>query len=144
MQIDHVAIAVASVEDAADRLCSLLGYARKTQKVTNHRQRVHVLFLHKAGSIDLKLVEPDGVDSPLTAFVRKGGGLHHLCFRVPDVANSVESLSAMGARVLASPEPGEAFDDRLIAFCYLGFGLNVELIDTDLRRALLPIDAKKS
>jgi methylmalonyl-CoA/ethylmalonyl-CoA epimerase len=46
-------------------------------------------------------------------------------------------LTGRGLRVLSPPAPGEAFDDHLIAFGYAGFGLNIELIDTDERRALL-------
>ena len=137
MTIDHIAIAVGSVDAAADKLCALLGYARKTEKVVNTRQKVVVIFLAKAHSIDIKLIEPSEDDSPLWPFVRKGGGLHHVCFAVPDVAMACDELSANGARVIAQPAPGEAFDDHLIAFCYLGFGLNAEVIDTDARRSLL-------
>ena len=139
MKIDHIAIAVSSVDVAADKLCALLGYARKTAKVLNTRQKVVVLFLGKGHSMDIKLIEPSEADSPLWAFIRKGGGLHHLCFSVPDVSAACEGLSAKGARVVTAPAPGEAFDDNLIAFCYLGLGLNIELIDTDARRALLPL-----
>src|SRR5690606_5027847 len=96
-----------------------------------------VVFLRKAGSLPLKLIEPASPDSPLWAFVRKGGGLHHVCFRAEDVATATAELTANGARLLSPPEPGEAFDDELIAFLYLGFGLNVELIDTDRRRGRL-------
>lgn len=134
MSIDHIAIAVRSVEAAADRLTSLTGYRRRTSMVTNTRQQVNVLFLSKAGSIDIKLVEPSGDDSPLWASLKRGEGLHHVCFRVPDVSAACVDLAALGVRVLAPPEPGEAFDDHLIAFCYLGMGLNAELIDTDARR----------
>jgi methylmalonyl-CoA/ethylmalonyl-CoA epimerase len=134
MTVDHVAIAVRSVEEAADRLCPLLGYTRATSKVTNSRQRVNVLFLSSPGSIDLKLIEPSSDDSPLWDFVRKGGGLHHLCFRVADVAAGCSDLASQRVRILAEPAPGEAFDDNLIAFCYVGFGLNIELIDTEARR----------
>ena len=137
MTIDHIAIAVGSVDAAADKLCALLGYARKTKRVVNTRQKVVVIFLAKAHSIDIKLIEPSEADSPLWPFVRKGGGLHHVCFAVPDVAMACDELSANGARVIAQPAPGEAFDDHLIAFCYLGFGLNAEVIDTDARRSLL-------
>ena len=138
MQIDHVAVAVRSVEAAADRLCALLGYARKTAAVTNTRQKVNVLFLGKEGSLDIKLIEPSADDSPLWDFVRKGGGLHHLCLRVPDVGDACVDLTQRGARVIASPAPGEAFDDHAIAFLYLGLGMNVEVIDTDARRSRLP------
>jgi methylmalonyl-CoA/ethylmalonyl-CoA epimerase len=137
MQLDHVCVAVRSVEDCATRLCQLLGYARRTTKVTNTRHRVNVLFLRKPGALDIKLIEPADAESPLWDFLRKGGGLHHLAFKVADVAQACTALAEQGVRVLSPPAPGEAFDDHAIAFCYLGFGLNVELIDTDLRRALL-------
>ena len=39
--------------------------------------------------------------------------------------------------VLAAPQPGEAFDNEPIAFVYAGQGLNVELIATDRKAALL-------
>lgn len=137
MTIDHVAIAVASIDEAADRLTKLLGYSRKTLVVVNLRQRVKVAFLEKAGSIDLKLIEPADESSPLTSFVKRGGGLHHLCFKVPDVSAAVAGLASQGVRVLSPPEPGEAFDDQPIAFCYLGLGLNIELIDTAIRRGAI-------
>ena len=133
MHIDHLAIAVRNVEHAADRLCAMFGYVRATVKVTNTRQDVHVLFLRKAGSLELKLIEPASDTSPLWDFVRKGGGLHHVCFKVPDVAGACEALTSVGARLLSSPQPGEAFDDGLIAFLYAGLGLNVEVVDTDQR-----------
>jgi methylmalonyl-CoA/ethylmalonyl-CoA epimerase len=96
-----------------------------------------VQFLQRAGSIDIKLIEPSGAESPLWQFLKKGEGLHHLCFRVNDVRQQLSELEAHGMRVLAAPEPGEAFDDGLIAFGYAGCGLNVELIDTDRRRGEL-------
>lgn len=137
MTVDHVAIAVRSVEQAADRLCRLFGYTRATSIVTNTRQDVNVLFLRKPDSLDLKLIEPASPTSPLWDFVRKGGGLHHLCFKAPDVTAACEDVASKGGRIIAAPQPGEAFDDGLIAFVYAGLGLNVEIIDTDRRRALL-------
>ena len=133
MRIDHIAVAVRSVESAADRLTELLGYVRKTTKVTNSAQRVTVLFLEKEHSLDIKLIEPSDPQSPLWDHVRRGGGLHHVAFKVPDVSSACDALAASGARVLSAPAAGEAFNDHLIAFCYLGSGLNIELIDTDER-----------
>lgn len=135
MQIDHIAIAVRSIDLATERFARLFGYTPRTATVTNTRQQVRVRFLSKPDSIDIKLIEPADDTSPLWGFLRRGEGLHHLCFKVPDVLAGCDALSAAGARVVAAPEPGEAFDDHLIAFCYAGYGLNVELIDTDARRA---------
>lgn len=138
MTIDHIAIATRSVEAAAERFCLLFGYQRRTSPVTNTRQKVNVLFLRKPGSLDIKLIEPAADDSPLWDFVRKGGGLHHLCFRVDDVSAACQELAGKGARVIAQPAPGEAFDEHDIAFVFAGMGLNVEVVDTDARRSLLP------
>lgn len=138
MQLDHIAVAVRSVEQAAARLTDLFGYTPRTTKVTNTRQMVNVLFLSKPGSIDIKLIEPSSIESPLVDFVRKGGGLHHVCFRVPDVSEACTGLSAKGARVIAGPQPGEAFGNHDIAFVFAGLGLNVEIVDTDERHAPLP------
>lgn len=134
MHIDHIAIAVRDVEAAADRMAALFGYVRDTSAVINSRQQVKVLFLRKEGSIGLKLIEPDGDQSPLWQFVGRGGGLHHLCFRVQDVSSVCGDLVQGGGRLLAGPEPGEAFEDSPIAFLYVGLGLNVEIVDTDARR----------
>lgn len=138
MHIDHVCVAVRSIERAAEKLSQTLGFTARTNKVTNTRQQVNVQFLQRAGSIDIKLIEPSGDQSPLWQFLKRGEGLHHVCFRVDDVRAQLGELETRGLRVLASPEPGEAFDDQLIAFGYAGCGLNVELIDTDRRRDLLP------
>ena len=141
MILDHVCIAVRRIDPAREKLCSMLGYSPRTKKVVNSRQRVVVQFLSKEGSLDLKLIEPAGPDSPLVEFVKKGGGLHHLCFRANDGSAAIQELSDKGARLIAEPQPGEAFDDNLIAFLYLGFGMNVEVIDTEERRAELPVNS---
>jgi len=137
MQLDHVCIAVRSIDSAVAKLTPLLGYEPRTARVTNTRQKVNVVFLSKPGSIDLKLIEPASEDSPLWASLRKGEGLHHLCFKTDDTVVRLEELAGRGLRVLSRPAPGEAFNDHLIAFGYAGCGLNVELIDTDERRGVL-------
>ena len=139
MKLDHICIAVRSIDAAAEKLCPLLGYSRKTEKVTNTRQKVNVVFLARPGSLDIKLIEPFGEDSPLWQSLRKGEGLHHLCFRTDDTTLAIQDLEARGMRVLAPPAPGEAFDDALIAFGYAGCGLNIELIDTDRRRGVIDV-----
>lgn len=137
MILDHVGVAVRSIDEAVSRWETVFGYRRVTDLVVNTRQRVKVTFLEKAGSLPVKLVEPSDPSSPLQAFVQRGGGLHHLCFRCPSVEAELVRLRELGLRVLAPPQPGEAFEDEKIAFVYAGDGLNVELIDTGRRAARL-------
>jgi methylmalonyl-CoA epimerase len=142
MKVDHICISVRSIDRAIPKFKEVFGYRQKTQKITNTRQKVNVVFLESEGSLDIKLIEPSGKDSPLIESLKKGEGLHHICFKTDaSVEDEVEVLSQKGLRVLADAEKGEAFDDELIAFLYAGFGLNIEVIDTDKRRGL--IDSQK-
>jgi methylmalonyl-CoA/ethylmalonyl-CoA epimerase len=141
--LDHVGVAVRSIEDAVSRWERVFGYRRMTDVVTNTRQKVRVVFLEKPGSLPVKLIEPSDLESPLQNFVKqRGGGLHHLCFRCESVNGELIRLEALGLRVLAPAEPGEAFDGERIAFVYAGDGLNMELIDTDRRAARLPVPSE--
>ena len=135
MILDHVGVAVRSIESAVARWESVFGYRRMTGLVLNTRQKVRVTFMEKEGSLPVKLIEPSEPTSPIQAFVQRGGGLHHLCFRCESLSAELVRLRELGLRVLATPEPGEAFEGEKIAFVFAGDGLNVELIDTDRRAA---------
>jgi methylmalonyl-CoA/ethylmalonyl-CoA epimerase len=134
-QLDHVCLAVRNLGSARAILERMLGYKPRTNPVENSRQQVVVQFMSKPGSLDIKLIQPSSLDSPLTDFIRRsGGGLHHLAFKTPSVQDAVADVEQKGAKIVATPAPGEAFDDSLIAFAFLGAGLNVEFIETDARR----------
>jgi methylmalonyl-CoA/ethylmalonyl-CoA epimerase len=137
MILDHVGIAVRSIEQAVEQWRTVFGYRPLTEIVTNRTQKVRVIFLQKAGSLEVKLIEPTDASSPIYALAQRGGGLHHLCFRCDSIDAEVARLQAAGLRVLADAQPGEAFDGERIAFVYAGNGLNVELIDTDKRASRL-------
>lgn len=137
-QLDHVCLAVRNLERARLPLERMLGYRARTEPVENSLQQVIVQFMRKEGSIDIKLIQPSGPESPLVDFIKRtGGGLHHLAFKTSSVMQGTSDLESRGAKIVARPQPGEAFGDALIAFAFLGAGLNIELIDTDVRRAEL-------
>jgi len=131
--IDHIGIAVKSLEVGIQHWNKVFGYEQMTEIVTNTRQKVRVVFLTKNNSLTVKLIEPTDNTSPIYAFAQRGGGLHHLCFKCDDVEEKIIELKESGLRVLAEPQPGEAFDNEKIAFIYANHGLNIELIDTDKR-----------
>ena len=133
MRIDHIGIAVKSLDDAIEHWKKVFNYAQMTDIVVNTRQKVRVVFLCKEDSIDIKLIEPLDEKSPIFRFAKGGGGLHHLCFSCNDVSETMADMHEKGLRILADPQPGEAFENEKIAFLYGKYGLNIELIDTDKR-----------
>ncbi len=130
MVIDHVGIVVRSLEEGIQQWSEMFGYRKNPDIVTNTRQKVRVVFLSKKGSLPIKLVEPSEPASPVFLFARKGGGLHHLCFRCDNLKDQIPLLEAKEAKFLVPPEPGEAFNNNAIAFFLAKNNLNVKLIDT--------------
>lgn len=131
MIIDHLGIVVKSIEEGIKHWENVFGYRQITDVVINSRQNVKVAFLSKEDSLTIKLVEPIDRASPADNLAQKGGGLHHICFRCDDMSRELSRLREMGLRVLAEPQPGEAFENEKIAFVFGKQGLNIELIDTD-------------
>lgn len=131
MIIDHIGIAVRSIDEGIEHWKEIFGYEQITEVVVNSRQKVKVVFLAKIDSLTVKLIEPVDETSPVYGFARRGGGLHHLCFKCDDMEHELKQLKTMGLRILATPQPGEAFENENIAFVYAKQGLNIELIDTD-------------
>ncbi len=130
MVIDHIGIVVPSLNDGIGQWEEWYGYRKNSDIVENTRQQVRVVFLTKPGSVTVKLVEPSAAGSPVTALARRGGGLHHLCFRCEDLPSQVEEWQEKGALVLVKPQPGEAFGNHDISFLLGKGNLNIELIDT--------------
>lgn len=131
MIIDHVGIVVKSIGKGIKTWEDLFGYHQITGPVINTKQKVKVVFLEKKDSILIKLIEPTDQSSPIFLFAKKGGGLHHLCFKGTDMNVDLQHLKENGAKILVPPEPGEAFESENISFVYAKQGLNIELIDTD-------------
>lgn len=131
MIIDHIGIVVRSLERGIHQWVTVFGYKQMTEIVENTRQMVNVVFLEKKNSIIVKLIEPSNNESPIFEYAKKGGGLHHLCFKCGDIQEEISNLKEKKMRLLTPPEPGEAFENENIAFMFGQNGLNIELIDTD-------------
>jgi methylmalonyl-CoA/ethylmalonyl-CoA epimerase len=67
---------------------------------------VTVVFV-RLENTKVELMTPLGPDSPIAGFLEKNpsGGVHHLCFEVPDLASAAKTLTDTGARILGDGEP---------------------------------------
>ena len=133
MNIDHIGIAVKDINKSLKYWEDSFGYKQSTEIVLNTKQKVNVVFLEKDDSITIKLIQPSEESSTLTNFLKKGGSLHHLCFKTDNMEEKVIELKEKGLHSLVPPQPGEAFDNNLIAFLFTKDNMNIELIDTDIR-----------
>jgi len=144
MKIDHICFAVKNISEGISYWESVFGYRQMTEVVQNSLQKVKVVFLCKEESVLVKLIEPLEDNLSLVNFVNRGGGFHHLCFRVDDMATQLIDLTEKGLLTLVPPQPGEAFNNHDIAFLLAKYGLNIELIDTDEKAELIKLEGHEA
>ena len=97
--IDHLGIAVKSLV-AAKGIYEKLGLTVSPEEVVEGEQ-VKVVMV-PVGESRLELLEPTSADSTVAKFLAKrGGGLHHVSLRVPDLTASVEKLKRDGVRLVS-------------------------------------------
>lgn len=130
-RLHHVGFVVKSIEECAD------GFARSLNTVWDHtihsdpHQSAKVTFLYPGalGNPAIELVEPQGDTGPVSRFLKRGGGLHHVCYEVGDFESTVRSCNGPDVRVVRAAAPAVAFGHRQIAWVYTRYGLLVELLD---------------
>ncbi len=99
MEIDHLGIAVPRLDEALRLWTPILGGATAPPEEVP-TQRVRVAFLEAGGS-HVELLEPTDPASPVGRFLQeRGGGLHHVAFRVPDVTAQLKALEREGYRLI--------------------------------------------
>lgn len=117
-RINHIAIAVPDLDAAVERYRTGLGATVSApQDLPEHG--VRVVFVELENS-KVELLLPLGDTSPIAGFLAKNpdGGMHHICFEVPDIAAARDRLTAAGARVLGDGSPKTGAHGKPVLFLH--------------------------
>ena len=97
--IDHVGIAVASIDDALALYRDALGMAL-VHRETVTEQGVDAALLD-VGDGHIELLQPLGPDTTVGKFLaRNGAGLHHVAYRVADIEVALSGARDAGLRLI--------------------------------------------
>ena len=130
LQLHHIGHAVRSIEPAAEEFRLRFGYLPASPVVHDPLQTAHVQFLQLRGERTyLELVAPDGPGSKVASAVKRGGGLHHLCYIVAALEVAIQHLEAHGMKLISDPKPGKALDGRRICWLLGGNSMPIELCE---------------
>ena len=129
LNLDHVAIAVESLDAAID------GYRSRYGVEPLHRELVESQGVEEAmipvGGSFVQLLQPLSADSPVGKFLAKNGeGLHHVAYAVPDITAALTHLDSEGARLI-DREPRIGGRGAKIAFVHPAdlTGTLIELVE---------------
>jgi methylmalonyl-CoA epimerase len=126
-KIDHVGIVVKNLDETVEIMSKAFGFA-VLETITAPDGEFKTALVSSGGA-RLELIQPLGTVGSIAKFLeQKGGGIHHLSFKVDDIDGELSSLAGKGVR-LVNNKPA-AVAESLVAFVHPGStqGVLVELI----------------
>ena len=94
--MDHVGVAVKSLDEAVKVYRDALGFELKGVHVLKER-KVKVAFFSTGNDAQIELLEPLGIDSPVAKFLEaRGEGIHHIAVKVDDIEAVLNRLKLKG------------------------------------------------
>ena len=107
MKIDHIAIAVNDVEEAAKEYKEAFG-VDNVEFETIETEGVKVAIIHLENG-RIELMQPTNDSSPIKKFLeKKGQGLHHVALETQNIDAEVERMEGCGIQFLGKIRPGSA------------------------------------
>ena len=126
--VAHIGIAVTDLDEAQRFYRDVLGLAPRPLGTADGAEIVAVPL----GEVDIELLAPVTTDGPIAKFLaRRGPGIHHVCFAVPDLDAALAACHRHGYR-LADETPRTGAHGRRIAFLHpkSTAGVLLELTET--------------
>ncbi len=129
LKVDHIGIAVKSIDEAKKLYEDLLGLKYEGSE-TVAEQKVTTAFF-PVGDTEVELLESTEPDGPIAKFIeKKGEGIQHIAFRVENIEEALEELKQKGVRLI-DEKPRIGAGGAKIAFLHpkSTFGVLIELCE---------------
>jgi methylmalonyl-CoA/ethylmalonyl-CoA epimerase len=131
LKLHHIGFVVSSIQESGPSFALALGATWDRKIVFDPIQKVRVTFLQGRNATDplIELVEPDEPKSPVSRFLERGGGLHHLCYEVKNLQSHMAFCKSFGTIIIRPPVPAVAFGGRRIAWALTKKRLLMEFLE---------------
>lgn len=105
VKLDHIGIAVHNLETALKIYSDLLGF--KVEEVVELVDKGMKIAILVSDNLEIELIQPLRENTPIGKFLSKrGSGIHHICFSVPHLQNSIRDLEKGGLSLTGPPQTG--------------------------------------
>jgi len=126
-KINHIGIAVNSIEEAVKLYTDVLGLkVQGVEVVTNQKVKTAII---PVGESKIELLESTDSEGVIAKFIEKRGeGLHHLALEVSNIKDALETLAKQGV-ALIDEKPRNGVENTSIAFLHpKGTKILIELV----------------
>lgn len=132
--MDHVGVAVKSLDDAIRVYCDALGFELKGIHVLTER-KVRVAFIFAGGKTQIELLEPLDSNSAIAKFLEtRGEGIHHFAVEVDNIDAVLAEMKKKGVSLI-DEQPQMGAEGKRIAFVHPKStkGVLMELVEKSKR-----------
>jgi methylmalonyl-CoA epimerase len=113
--MDHVGVAVRSLDEAVNVYCDVLGFKLEGIHVLTDR-KVKVAFLSTGGQTNVELLEPLNSESTIAKYLETHGeGIHHFAMKVKSIEATLAEYKKNGV-ILIDELPKAGAEGTRIAF----------------------------
>ncbi len=115
-KVEHIGIAVKSLSLSVPLFEKLLNTScYRTERLES--EHVNTAFF-QTGETKIELLESTNDEGAIAKFIdKKGEGIHHIAFDVPDIGKEMERLKKEGF-ILLNEEPKKGADNKLVCFLH--------------------------
>ena len=128
-KIDHIGIAVRSIEEAVKLYTDVFGLrVKEIEVVADQKVRIAVI---PVGESRIELIEPTDQEGPIAKYIEKRGeGMHHLALEVSNIEDALRIMTANGIPLI-DEKPRNGGGGSKIAFLHpRGTKVLIELVES--------------
>ena len=127
-RIDHIGIAVKSIEEAVKLYTDVLGLEATEVEVLADRHLKIVMI--QVGESKIELLESTDPEGNIAKYIEeKGEGIHHLALEVSNIVDALEAIAKSGVPLI-DEKPKKGFGGNRIAFLHpKGTKVLIELVE---------------
>ena len=131
--LHHLGFVVKSISKVAEEFAASMSARWEGEIIHDPLQQVKVAFFLSVDGRNpvFELVEPASESSPVSNFLKKSGGLHHVCYEVDDLDSALQRAQRSGWAIASTPRPAVAFNGRRIAWVCSKTRLLMELLERE-------------
>jgi len=117
-KLNHIAIAVPNIKEAADQYRNIFG-AKVSEEVEQPDHGVTTVLID-LGNTKIELLEVLGEDSPIQKFLDKNpkGGMHHICLEVENINEAIEKLNTHEVSITGTGKPKIGAHGKPVVFLH--------------------------
>ncbi len=129
-KIDHVAIAVADVDEALAKWRAAFGLEATVREVVESQKTEAVLL--PIGDSNVELISPKGNEGLQKYLEKRGPGIHHIAIEVEGIESALAFLKGIGVQLI-DETPRKGARGHKVAFIHprATGGVLVELVEED-------------